>query len=79
MSACANLKNDSANCGSCGVKCNPGQVCSGGKCVQYLHASGCWECGLGNIYTHCCASAYNAYTICLNPTEAAGDAGILCP
>ena len=29
---CANLQVDPNNCGACGNKCKPGQVCNSGKC-----------------------------------------------
>jgi hypothetical protein len=75
---CADLANDSANCGGCGILCNPGQVCAAGQCRQYLHASGCWECGLGNNFKQCCDNVYNKYTLCLD-ASGAGDAAIPCP
>jgi hypothetical protein len=61
-SACVNLQKDPTHCGACGTACGNNQVCDAGKCVPYILASACWECGDGNSMPLCCP--LNGRTIC---------------
>ncbi|MCS7109353.1 MAG: hypothetical protein NZ903_00970 [Candidatus Micrarchaeota archaeon] len=35
---CVNIRNDTENCGSCGVECQKGQICIGGVCSAVLNS-----------------------------------------
>jgi len=43
---CVDLQTDPEHCGGCGLRCQEGQRCVGGKC--------CWQCASGEL---CCAAS----------------------
>jgi hypothetical protein len=45
ISSCIDVSKDFNNCGGCGIKCAPGQVCRGSKCIAYT----CTDTDGGNV------------------------------
>jgi parallel beta-helix repeat protein len=68
---CKDLKNDSTNCGACGVSCARGQTCSDGACVSTARTLG--ECSHG--LTNCNGACVNLKS---DPANC-GTCGLSCP
>jgi len=49
---CSDLQNDPANCGSCGVKCEPNFVCNAGQCRVPCEWPQDYDCGQGCTKFH---------------------------
>lgn len=71
---CVQLATDGANCGSCGITCAAGQVCSGGKCTVTC-AAPLATCGAD--LTARCVDLRSDPTSCGSCDRACGD-GQLC-
>ncbi len=55
--SCVDTDSDEANCGGCGITCDPGDVCCGGSCVTSDETScgqSCAPCGESQL---CCSGA----------------------
>lgn len=44
---CVDLETDPANCGGCGRRCDPGELCSSGTCASSMCPSGLTRCIIG--------------------------------
>ncbi|MCX8202258.1 MAG: hypothetical protein N3G74_00380 [Candidatus Micrarchaeota archaeon] len=67
---CVNTANDSQNCGSCGAKCQPTQICLNGKCIGALNS----ECRVDAdcLYGYCVNSTCRLRN-CLSDSECGRD------